>query len=471
MKNKLIHSIGGLLGRVSAVAACVACLNVQAGMPKPDNILYGAIIIDQVAITDADTHIRVEARRATTSEVVASYRMGDRPNTSGFFSLPIKREASAPLANASAAVEGEELLVLVFVNDEERARKAYVVSAMGEATRLDFGSQDGDGNGILDEWENEFFNQSGIDPNADPDGDGRNNLTEFRQKTNPLVSDTPHPADRDPADLIMSTAEIAAYAEAWKLGETWGEETDEIPMDFVSRGASLFHTATAYRVNPTAAPAAPLWWVNDLVSADGVLAADTVNSAIRTTPATIAEYVPLIITLTINPPTGATAYVVEENLPTSWLASEISADGALDTVNRKVKWGPFYDRQPRTLTYQVTAADLPNDMATVSGTISFNGVSGAISGHDSLRRAPVGATVLAAQGLSQSGFQLQSFGVASTEYIVEASSDLKNWTEVSRTQADGSGRLIYVDDSAMQSSSLFYRFKEVEDDSENGSRQ
>jgi hypothetical protein len=44
---------------------------------------------------------------------------------------------------------------------------------------------DTDGNGLPDLWETAFFGQSGIDPQSDPDGDGRTNLQEYQQGTDP----------------------------------------------------------------------------------------------------------------------------------------------------------------------------------------------------------------------------------------------------------------------------------------------
>ena len=46
---------------------------------------------------------------------------------------------------------------------------------------------DYDGNGLPNAWERRYFMQeTGTDPNADPDGDGRTNLEEFEQGTDPL---------------------------------------------------------------------------------------------------------------------------------------------------------------------------------------------------------------------------------------------------------------------------------------------
>ncbi|MFA6289349.1 MAG: S8 family serine peptidase [Opitutaceae bacterium] len=45
--------------------------------------------------------------------------------------------------------------------------------------------EDSDGNGLPDAWENLWFNQIGVNPNADADGDGYSNLQEYVMGTNP----------------------------------------------------------------------------------------------------------------------------------------------------------------------------------------------------------------------------------------------------------------------------------------------
>ena len=55
------------------------------------------------------------------------------------------------------------------------------------------GSGDSDGNGLGDAWEQQYFGHLGVDPSADPDGDGVTNLQEFllgRNPTKAAISDT-----------------------------------------------------------------------------------------------------------------------------------------------------------------------------------------------------------------------------------------------------------------------------------------
>ncbi len=49
---------------------------------------------------------------------------------------------------------------------------------------------DSDGNGLPDLWELHYFGHIGVDPNADPDGDGLSNIQEYRYHTNPTKADT-----------------------------------------------------------------------------------------------------------------------------------------------------------------------------------------------------------------------------------------------------------------------------------------
>jgi hypothetical protein len=50
---------------------------------------------------------------------------------------------------------------------------------------------DADGNGLPDAWELKYFGHLGVDPNADPDGDGISNLVEYLTGRNPTKGELP----------------------------------------------------------------------------------------------------------------------------------------------------------------------------------------------------------------------------------------------------------------------------------------
>jgi hypothetical protein len=53
---------------------------------------------------------------------------------------------------------------------------------------------DSDHNGLSDAWEIQYFGSIGVDPDADPDGDGLTNLQEFQQGSNPTKVELPDTA-------------------------------------------------------------------------------------------------------------------------------------------------------------------------------------------------------------------------------------------------------------------------------------
>lgn len=93
----------------------------------------------------------------------------------------------------------------------------------------------------------------------------------------------------------------------------------------------------------------------------------------RELPGAYSPGVTFVVELRADPPEGTFAYAVEDRAPTGWRVTEVSDDGAFDTINGKVKFGPFFDDLPRTLTYRVTPP------ASAAGTFEFSG-SGSVNG-------------------------------------------------------------------------------------------
>jgi hypothetical protein len=79
---------------------------------------------------------------------------------------------------------------------------------------------DADGNGLPDSWEQLYFGHLGVDPNADPDGDGLSNLQEYQYHTNPTRTDT----DND------------GMPDAWEIAHGLDPQFNDAGMDYDNTG-------------------------------------------------------------------------------------------------------------------------------------------------------------------------------------------------------------------------------------------
>ena len=107
--------------------------------------------------------------------------------------------------------------------------------------KLDAGG-DRDGNGLPDDWERRHFLQlTGTDPNADPDGDNRSNLQEFRDRTDPNVIDEPLVGSFLPVkDLSVGDVRVVLR---WpgREGEVYRIDwTKSLQDDFLPLGDKIF---------------------------------------------------------------------------------------------------------------------------------------------------------------------------------------------------------------------------------------
>jgi hypothetical protein len=223
----------------------------------------------------------------------------------------------------------------------------------------------------------------------------------------PLIDQLPkHPADINPADNSMAISEVTTYAAVWKKGQLWSVAPIVIPINYVTRAGALWAGGEAYVFDPEV-PTAPLWWVNPggagggkhgLPQLAGASPAE-VGGAARVLPATYVPNLPLTVTVAVADVVSVRAYAVEEAPPSGWTVFAISHEGEFDPVNRRVKWGPFLDNAPRTLTYQVTPPESARGSALFAGVASWDGVDTPVEGRQSIAASSTIASSTAVSSL------------------------------------------------------------------------
>lgn len=166
----------------------------NAGLPEPDSIVFGRIVIEDVPVTAEDVGVRVEARRTVDGPAFAVYRMGEDPALGDFYALRIPTESAVPLEDPSALVPGSTVhVVLIDESGADANQRMFTVDRRGQIERADFivggSGGDSDGNGLPDDWERAFFGGVGVDPNGDRDGDGDRNISEYTSGTDPIDGD------------------------------------------------------------------------------------------------------------------------------------------------------------------------------------------------------------------------------------------------------------------------------------------
>lgn len=99
------------------------------------------------------------------------------------------------------------------------------------------------------------------------------------------------------------------------------------------------------------------------------------------------------VQLVATPPTNASVYAVEDQVQPPAVIAHISHGGVFDAVTGKVKFGPFYDSQPRTLSYSVLIP--PGCIHGVCGRFTFTGTASA----DGVNTPIAGDAVMLVAGL------------------------------------------------------------------------
>jgi phosphodiesterase/alkaline phosphatase D-like protein len=191
-----------------------------------------------------------------------------------------------------------------------------------------------------------------------------------------------HPADYPTTDWQMVINEVTAYGAAWKTGAYWPVEPNTIPIGYATRAGYLWRSGECYIYDDQNSP--PLCWnvcpLNTLSEAEEedddiiVESSPSVNRSFVPTEYTPAEDVS--VSLDVAPESSTQVYAVEDEPPAGWTvdSGSINENGVWDPINKKVKWGLFYDNNERTLSYNLTAAADACGTNTFSGVISCDGV-------------------------------------------------------------------------------------------------
>jgi hypothetical protein len=434
---------------IGAVVALYLPMAV-AGLPEPGARIYGTVALDGVLVTAANTAVVIEARNSPTGPAIASYQMGSSPVAGNFYSLLLSAEGSAPLSNPKAVLFGSTVYLVVRDDSGVRDQKTLIISQRGLASRINFGSVDTDGDGLSDEFELANFGSiTGGDPNADPDRDGRSNLQEFLQGTNPKVADGRHPADIAPADDRITLSELTDYILAWKTGGTWpiGPALNSTNIeDYITRAGALWKGGEVYVFDNDPATNAPMWWVNVPISKTNakrpkLASIDPPLQVARTLPFSYRPNQIVPVSVSVTPDSQTKAYAVVETPPDGWTIRNISHDGRWDATNRKIKWGPFFDQTVRRFTYEAVPSPTSGGAVEFTGRGSFDGYG--VPADGPLKVWPPGqipASVLSIRPSLSGGVWIELRGESGRTYQLESSGDLAAWVPESSVTLDANGR-------------------------------
>jgi len=189
-----------------------------------------------------------------------------------------------------------------------------------------------------------------------------------------------HPADNGPAtDQFLNIFEVAAYAAAWRNSRTWHVPPMTIDQTFVTAAGAIWKLGEYYRIvvgtPPTTWQPASLPAGMTATNYAGTFVTDAAASplgvAVRTTaPVAGATNGALNMTITVTPAASVGVFLMEEQLPPGWTATNISNGGFLDLNFNKLKWGPLFSSAPTVYSYTAVPP------AGATGIHAFNGLAG-----------------------------------------------------------------------------------------------
>ncbi|MBG86944.1 MAG: hypothetical protein CMO80_08605 [Verrucomicrobiales bacterium] len=269
-----------------------------------------------------------------------------------------------------------------------------------------------------------------------------------------------HSADTN-QNWHVQLPEVTAYGAAWRRGHQWPIGPNPIPIDHVTSAAWIWRNGEAYQINTNRTNSDPAWIPN-------VLAIRTPASADTSSGVVFAQSYgafqrgrELTIRLKVTPPTAVGGWAVEEELPANVNVLNASHGGEVDAINDMLKWGPFFDSQPRELVYTLAWANTATS-AALSGRASFDGRSINIRGQRALQR---GSWILSnrdqLQNLGTEGFKIRWLEEDGQVSEVEYTTNFINWLPLPTTGVQSiSGGKELADPGSAGQVRRFYRIRE-----------
>jgi hypothetical protein len=259
-----------------------------------------------------------------------------------------------------------------------------------------------------------------------------------------------HPADRNPFDGRIMIGEITSYASAWRRGSPWPSAPQKIPIDFVTRAGYLWRLGEGYWHDLRGATA-PMWWKaatdpKPAARSVGPGMASKLSIAERRVPQDWVFPAPLIVTLQVDPVVGAGSVAVEDRVPTGWRVEEPNLGGGVNDTGQWVRWGPFFDSNPRTLQYRLVPTANAELGGLFEGIISVDGLNTSIGGVACIPQpasVPPGIRLRTASASSPS--KLEIVGETGSDLKLEMSTDLRSWSTVQHVLGQGADRPVVVE--------------------------
>jgi hypothetical protein len=187
--------------------------------------------------------------------------------------------------------------------------------------------------------------------------------------------------DYSPGDLRITVDEVTGYGACWRGGSCTSIAVLPALIAYVTRAGFLWTAGELFHRAPGCADFYPddaQCWVPG--AGPQTLAGAAVASR---QPGGTARLGPLSprpngrsfdVTIALRPSRGTRAQAVEQRVPAGARVTRISDGGVYDAATRSVKWGPFLDDTPRTLTYRLTVRRGTTPSPRLVGRASFDGV-------------------------------------------------------------------------------------------------